>query len=124
VLVATPTTLIALLRTVAIYWQQESLARNAAHIAEVARTLFSRVGKFRDHVENVGKRLEGAVKSYNQAVNSFQSRVVPMGRRLEEMRVAPAGELEDLKGIEDVPRTYLVEGDEDAPPEGDAEFPS
>jgi DNA recombination protein RmuC len=87
VLVATPTTLVALLRTVAIYHQQESLARNAAEIAEAARELYDRGAKFGEDLGRLGKGLSSAIKAYNDAVGSFDTRFVPMARRLDELRV-------------------------------------
>ena len=88
VLIATPTTLVALLRTVAIYWQQRSLAENAETIAEAARDLYQRAAKFSSDLERVGKGLATALKAYNDAVGSFDRRVLPMGRRLEELKVS------------------------------------
>lgn len=88
VLIATPTTLVALLRTVAIYWQQRSLAENAEAIAEVARDLYQRAAKFSDDLERLGKGLGVALKAYNDAVGSFDRRLLPMGRRLEELKVS------------------------------------
>jgi DNA recombination protein RmuC len=87
VLVATPTTLVALLRTVAIYHQQESIARNAEEIARVARELYERGAKFGDDLRRVASGLEDAVKAFNAAVGSFDSRFVPMARRLEDLKV-------------------------------------
>ncbi len=87
ILLATPTTLVALLRTVAIYWQQLSMAENAERIAETARTLYDRTRVFAEHLTGVGKDLQGAVDNYNKAIRSFESRLLPMGRQLEEMRV-------------------------------------
>ena len=88
VLIATPTTLVALLRTVVIYWQQRSLAENAETIAETARELYQRAAKFSDDLERVGKGLGAALKAYNDAVGSFDRRLLPMGRRLEELKVS------------------------------------
>ena len=88
VLLATPTTLVALLRTVAIYWQQRALAENAAEIASVAGMLYERAAKFGEEFANVGKSLQGALESYNRAVGSFEHRLMPMANRLEEMKVA------------------------------------
>jgi DNA recombination protein RmuC len=88
VLIATPTTLVALLRTVAIYWQQRSLAENAEEIAAVARDLYQRAAKFSDDLERLGKGLGVALKAYNDAVGSFDRRLLPMGRRLEELKVS------------------------------------
>jgi DNA recombination protein RmuC len=87
VLIATPTTLFALLRTVAIYHQQEALARNAQEIAKTAQELYERGAKFGEDLSKLGKSLQSAFRAYNEAVGSFDSRFVPMARRLEEMSV-------------------------------------
>lgn len=88
VLIATPTTLLALLRTVAIYWQQRALAENAAEIASVAGMLYERAAKFGEELAGVGRSLQSAIDSYNRAVGSFDHRLMPMAKRLEEMKVA------------------------------------
>ncbi len=88
VLLATPTTLVALLRTVAIYWQQRSLADNAAAIAGAAQELYERAAKFSEELAGVGRGLKQALDAYNRAVGSFSRRLLPMGRRLDEMQVA------------------------------------
>jgi DNA recombination protein RmuC len=88
VLIATPTTLVALLRTVAIYWQQRSLAENAEAIAEVARELYQRAAKFSEDLERLGKGLSTALGAYNSAVGSFDRRLLPMARRLEQLKVS------------------------------------
>jgi len=106
VLVATPTTLVALLRTVAIYHQQESLAKNAAQIAEAARELYDRGAKFGEDLGRVGKGLQTALRAYNDAVGSFDARFVPMARRLEDLRV-PEGakrEIEAPPPVDEAPR--------------------
>ncbi|MBZ0269130.1 DNA recombination protein RmuC, partial [bacterium] len=87
VLVTTPTTLVALLRTVAIYWQQQALAENAQRIAEVARELYERGARFEKHFDRVGKGLSDAVGAFNDAVGSFERRFLPMARQLEDLKV-------------------------------------
>jgi DNA recombination protein RmuC len=106
VLVATPTTLVALLRTVAIYWQQRALAENAAEIASVAGMLYERAAKFGNELGGVGKSLQGAIEAYNRAVGSFDLRLMPMARRLEEMKVAETSRrsVEPPRGIDDSAR--------------------
>ncbi len=87
VLLATPTTLVALLRTVAIYWQQRSMAENAEAIAKTAHELYRRAAKFGGDLAKVGSGLKSATEAYNSAVGSFEGRFLPMGRKLEEMKV-------------------------------------
>lgn len=87
ILIATPTTLVALLRTVAIYWQQSSVVENAEAIAVAARELYDRAAKFGEDLGRLGRGLETALNAYNAAVGSFDRRLLPMGRKLEEMKV-------------------------------------
>ncbi len=82
VLIATPTTLIALLRAVAHGWQQERVAQDARAVAELGRILHRRIESFAAHLERAGRRLGGAVEAYNAAVGSFEHRVLPSARRL------------------------------------------
>lgn len=84
VLIATPTTLIALLRAVAYGWQQETVAQSAREIATLGRDLHRRLGTFAGHLDRVGARLRGAVGAYNEAVGSFDSRVLPSARRFAD----------------------------------------
>jgi len=87
VLVATPTTLVALLRTVAIYHQQRVLAENAREIADTARELYDRAAKVGDDLGRAGRGLKTAVDAYNAAVGSFERRFLPMGQRLTDLKV-------------------------------------
>lgn len=90
VLVATPTTLIALLRAVAYGWQQERVAEDARAVAQAGRELHRRLETFAEHLQRVGARLRGAVGAYNDAVGSFEHRVLPAARRLAEHGVVSA----------------------------------
>ncbi len=87
VLVATPTTLVALLRTVAIYHQQRVLADNAREIADTARELYDRAAKVGDDFGRAGRGLKTAVDAYNAAVGSFERRFLPMGQKLVDLKV-------------------------------------
>ena len=88
VLLATPTTLVALLRTVAIYWQQRSMAENAEAISVAARELYDRAAKFSVELSSVGRGLTSALDAYDRAVGSFDRRLMPMAAKLEELKVA------------------------------------
>lgn len=93
VLIASPVTLLALLRTVRLNWDHVAVEENAREIQKAARELFDRVVVFVRHLSKTGDGLEKAVDSYNAAVNSLQSRVMPAGRRLAELRAGEAGDL-------------------------------
>ncbi|MGH4017151.1 MAG: DNA recombination protein RmuC [Pseudonocardiaceae bacterium] len=104
VVVATPTTLIALLRTVAYTWRQEALARNAAEVHELGRQLHSRLATMGGHVAKLGKQLGGAVDAYNSTVRSLESRVLVTARRFAELEVV-SDELGSPEQVERSPRT-------------------
>lgn len=108
VLLATPVTLVALLKAVAYGWQQRHATENAERVIEAGRQLFERVCVFAEHLIGIRKGLLSAIESFNQAVGSWQSRLVPGARRLKELGVAPAQrELKELEEVETVPREVL-----------------
>ncbi|WP_109603324.1 DNA recombination protein RmuC [Actinoplanes xinjiangensis] len=88
IVLATPATLIAMLRTVAYSWRQEALTRNAAAVHGLARELYGRLSTLGDHVDKLGTALGGAVTAYNRAVGSLESRVLVSARKLAEMGVS------------------------------------
>ena len=90
VVLATPATLVALLRTIAYTWRQESLARNAVVVHTLARELYSRLSTMGDHLAKVGTSLTGAVTAYNKAIGSIEARVLVTARRLAELGVSAA----------------------------------
>jgi DNA recombination protein RmuC len=94
VLLATPTSLIALLRAVAYGWQQDALAENAREVQVLGAELYQRLSLLGDHVAGVGKGLNGAVTAYNKAVGSLEGRVLVTARRFVEMGVVGVGEKE------------------------------
>lgn len=103
VVLATPATLIVLLRTVAYSWRQEALAKNAVAVHELARELYGRLATLGDHVGKLGSSLSGAVTAYNKAVGSLESRVLVSARKLAEMGVSD-DELATPAQIEIAPR--------------------
>jgi len=117
VVLATPTTLVALLKSVAYGWRQEDLAKNAREIADEARTLYDRVRVFGEHLDGIGKGLDAAVGAYNRSASSFASRVLPQGRRLEGLQLGPEKVLTEPRTVESAPRA-LASGDE--PPDDEA----
>ncbi len=94
VLLATPTTLIALLRTVAYGWQQEALAENAREVQDMGRELYKRLATFGEHMARTGRSLSGAVDSYNKAVGSLERNVFPQARRFHELGVVGGADKE------------------------------
>ena len=117
VMVASPTTLIALLRAVAYGWNQQNLAESARKISDAGKVLYERLCKMTEHVENLGTKLEGAVKSYNEMLSSMEKRVFPAGRKLAELdRSLAAENLPDPEQIEKTPR-QLESPDWQLPPE-------
>jgi DNA recombination protein RmuC len=88
VLMATPTTLIGLLWAVHYGWRQEMIAESAREIAESARELHSRLGRFVEPFAKVGRQLDSAICAYNEAVGSFDHRVIPQVRRIEQAGAA------------------------------------
>jgi DNA recombination protein RmuC len=104
VLLASPITLIALLTTVAHSWRQEALADNYREVARLGSEFYERLATFADRLDDVRKRLDGAVQAYNEAAGSFESRVLVSARRLKELKVTTADELPPAEPIDRVPR--------------------
>jgi DNA recombination protein RmuC len=100
VLIATPTTLLALLHSVAYGWQQERVAESAQAISELGRELHARLAKLSTHLSAVGTRLNSTVKAYNDAIGSYESRVLPSARRFADHgAVAEGAELPALEEV-------------------------
>jgi len=110
VLLASPITLIALLTTVAHSWRQEALTENFREVAALGRELYDRLATFAGHLNEVRKRLDGAVQSYNQAAGSFEGRVLVTARRLKDLNVTTAEELPPAESIDTVPRVLKQMG--------------
>jgi DNA recombination protein RmuC len=106
VVLASPTTLIALLRAVAYGWKQQLVAENAERIKDLGKELYDRVVKFAEHLSEIAKGLERASKAYNNAVASFDSRLIPSARKFREMGVGSA-DVPEIDPIETFPRPLL-----------------
>ena len=100
IILATPTSLVALLRVIAFGWREKSLAENAREIQKLSEVLCGRLGRFSQHLEAVGKGINTSVQKYNEALRSFESRLIPGVRKLQEMGVSKAKEIRDLKHVE------------------------
>jgi DNA recombination protein RmuC len=101
ILLATPASLIALLRSVSVSWQQHAQTENAQKIAEAAREFYARVVKFTEHFERIRAGLERANIAFNDAAASFQTRIRPAGERLADLGgAASAKELPDIQPLE------------------------
>ena len=87
ILIVNPVSLVALLRTVRIYWRQEETDRNSRQIVESARELYARTSVWMEHIGKTGKALSSAVAAYNKSVGSWERRVVPAGKKLQELNV-------------------------------------
>jgi DNA recombination protein RmuC len=110
VLIASPITLIALLTTVAHTWRQEALADNYREVARLGREFYERLALFAERLDDVRKKLDGAVQAYNEAAGSFEARVLVSARRLKELDVTTAGELPPAQPIDTVPRVLKQVG--------------
>ena len=109
IMLATPASLIALLRSVSVSWQQHAQTENAQKIAMAAQDLYTRVVVFTDHFSKIRDGLAKATAAYNQAAASFQSRVRPAGDRLVELGGMPAGrQLDDAEQLDAQPQRLLL----------------
>jgi DNA recombination protein RmuC len=108
VILATPTTLIALLRAVAYGWRQEQLERNAQAISDLGKQLYDRVRTFVVHFEGVGAALHRATENYNKAVGSLESRVLPSARRFKELGAATGEEIIEAAPVDETPRALAA----------------
>ena len=100
VLIVTPVTLLALLRTVGLYWQQQSMAENAKEIHSQAREFYDRVAKFSGDIAKMGRGLSQAVGAYNDAVASYDARIIPSGKKLEALEVTTGAQ----RKVEEIPQ--------------------
>jgi DNA recombination protein RmuC len=105
VIVATPMTMVALLRTVAYAWRQDALAENAQKVLTVGKELYSRLVTMTGHITKTGRALESATKSYNSMIGSLERNVLTSARRMVELDVVDEKDaIDEVRGIEEVPR--------------------
>jgi DNA recombination protein RmuC len=105
VILATPTTLIALLRAVSYGWKQENLTRQVEKLHELGQELYKRLADMNSHFSRMGKSLASAVENYNKGIGSLESRVLVTARKFKEMDVMPSQiEIEEVECVEKIPR--------------------
>lgn len=104
VIIATPTTLIALLKAVSYGWRQEQMADNAQEVSNLAKTLYDRLRVFTNHFDEIGRNLDRALESYNRGVRSLESRVLVTARRFKERGAIAGEEIEILEPIDTAAR--------------------
>lgn len=110
VLLATPTTLIALLKAASYGWRQEAVSKNADEISALGRALYDRVANFADSLEKIGRGLDTANRAFNGAVGSFEGMLLPGARKLSELGAKGAKELNAPAAIDTVPREIVKRG--------------
>ncbi len=115
VIIATPTSLVALLRAVAYGWRQLTLAENAEQIRALAQEMHARLTSFTSHLIRVGRQLDGSVKAYNQAIGSLERTVLPNVRKFTELGISEKKPLERAEEIETLARLPDEQTSADAP---------
>ena len=111
VILATPTTLIALLRAVAYGWRQESLSLQVETLHELGQDLYKRLGDMHSHFSKMGRALSTAVESYNKGVGSLESRVLVTARKFKDLGIAPGQvEIEEIEPVEKITRELQGQG--------------
>jgi len=109
VILATPTTLIALLMTVSYGWRQERIAANAREISELGKALYNRLSTMAGHMGDMKKSLDKTIEAYNHMVGTFETRVLVSARRFKELGAAGGDEIAASQGIEKAPRQPIIE---------------
>ena len=113
IILATPTSLVALLKAVAYGWRQLSLADNAREIRVLAEDLYGRLASFVGHMNRMGRQLASSVEHYNKAVGSLERSVLPGARKFVELGVHEKKAIERLDTLDPVPRTMIESGNDD-----------
>ena len=113
IILATPTSFVALLKAVAYGWRQLSLAENAEEIRRLGEDLFGRLQSFVSHMNRVGRQLASSVENYNRAVGSLERKVLPGARKFVELGVQTKKDLDKLETLDPVPRTMIENSTDD-----------
>jgi DNA recombination protein RmuC len=109
VIIATPTTLIALLKAVSYGWRQEQMAENAKEVSELGKTLYDRLRVFTNHFADIGKALDRALDSYNRGVGSLEGRVLRTARRFKERGAIGGEDIEILEPLDKAARLLSLD---------------
>ena len=115
IILATPSSFMAMLKIIERSWQESRMAENAREISKQGQQVMDRLVKFTEHIARMGKDLEGSVKSYNQMYGSLKTMVFPAVKKLRDMEVKPSKELDEKstpKLIEETPRYKEAEAAE------------
>lgn len=121
IMLATPTSLIALLKVISYGWKQTLLAENAMQVRELGEELYKRLAVFGEHLARLGKSLGSSVESFNRAVGSLEQQVLPAARRFPELGLRTTREIESIEPIASLARTPRAEpGEREVPDEPDA----
>lgn len=109
VIIATPTTLIALLKAISYGWSQEQMAKNAQEVSNLAKTLYERIRIFTKHFDEVGRSLDRALEFYNKGVGSLETRVLVTARRFKELGAISGEEIEILEPLDKAARPLTLD---------------
>jgi DNA recombination protein RmuC len=120
VIPASPTTLIALLRSIAYGWQQDRVAKNAEEISALGREMYARISTFSNHFDTLRRGLEKSVEAYNSAVGSLERKVLPQARRFRDLGAGTTAEINALENIDLAMRTLDIPDDRRVQAGGDA----
>jgi DNA recombination protein RmuC len=109
VIIATPTTLIALLKAVSYGWRQEQMAENAREVSDLGKTLYDRLRVFTNHFADIGKGLDRALDSYNRGVGSLEGRVLRTARKFKERGAIAGEDIEILEPLDKAARLLSLD---------------